>query len=157
MLILVGDMRGEAREFDQWNDLGALGQSACEVWVHEPRVQSQWHSRLIGCCVQLVEEALQCMKYHDDRNLVLRVHDSGVLECVEDAIYGGVNSIVVVFVAVLIVDCNIANHGFFLLWTRVASRTSRLLYHQPGIVSRMIMDAIYLRIVGFLTRFASVL
>ena len=53
------------------------------------------------------------MKKSDDGRLVLGVRDGGVLKVGENAVYGRIHSIVVVFRVVFIVGRGAVYHGFW--------------------------------------------
>jgi hypothetical protein len=61
----------------------------------------------------LCGEALYSVKKSDDGRLVLGVRDGGVLEVGENAIYGRIYCIVVVFGVVFIVGGGAIYHGFW--------------------------------------------
>ena len=53
------------------------------------------------------------MKENDDGGLVLGVCDGGVLEGGEDAVYGVVYGVVVVFGVIFVVEGGAVDHGFW--------------------------------------------
>jgi hypothetical protein len=113
MLVSIGDLRGEVWELCPWDGLGAgvcvFAKGGCVDLIYEVSgcIESQ------GVAYRLWGEALYSVEDHDDGGLILGVCDGGVLEGGENAVYGVVDGIVVIFGVVFVVGGGAVDHGFW--------------------------------------------